>query len=460
MHGIRRSVPGLFSVAAIIFAAYLPANVHAQAFPFTWDQAAVYSISIDRNTGGFTGITDTVASGYFRELGVNTILLSEPYGPVQAGDKDATGSDASNSSGSIDYTVPNASFGSPADFGDLVTAAHLAGLRVLIRIRLGTSPDVTRPGSGDVGADTTAIIGSSLHDAWSGEKVSREESELSAYFQRTSLPETKPFAQVKWLVDWIRLYGIDGFYVLDVENVDPAVSLALRSQSQRALTLWKSLHPEQTLDDSSFWMAGSGPAQALERGPAFDRGYNALASDHLLASMHAGKTLDEIYTAFAAAINSDPTFNILSSISFSDPEPNNLESSMSSVAALLMAPGSVRLLSDSSSGEADGLPDIDLEIWKKLGSFRARHPAVAAGSHVRISDTPYAFFRSAKISGRMDEVLIVMGTPGRIRLTVSRVLPDDSVVKDALTGTIGIVSFGQLSMRVGDTGMLLLELVR
>jgi alpha-amylase len=31
--------------------------------------------------------------------------------------------------------------------------------------------------------------------------------------------------------------------------------------------------------------------------------------------------------------------------------------------------------------------------WQQLGQFRAAHPAVAAGSHKKLSDAPYAFVR-------------------------------------------------------------------
>jgi len=287
--------------------------------------------------------------------------------------------------------------------------------------------------------------------------VMREESEMDAFFQRTSLPETAAFMQVKWLGDWVRKFGLDGFSVLDVDSVNAVVSQALQEESERALRIWKSLNPDKTLDDSSFWMVGSGHAQALERGPEFDRGFDSIVSDHFLGQIEAGNALDEMYTAYAQAINSDPTFNIPSSVSSSGPEP---DVSTSTVTALMMAPGGIQLPFGRDRRGSDGKSDADFEVWKILGSFRARHPAIAAGSHVRINDKPYAFFRSAKISGMMDEVLVVLGASGRVRLTVSRVLPDDTVVKDVLTGKIGIVSFGQLSMKVGDSGMLLLELVK
>ena len=42
-----------------------------------------------------------------------------------------------------------------------------------------------------------------------------------------------------------------------------------------------------------------------------------------------------------------------------------------------------------ASGEKAGL----VKHWQRLGQFRAAHPAIAAGSHQKISDTPYSFVR-------------------------------------------------------------------
>ena len=41
--------------------------------------------------------------------------------------------------------------------------------------------------------------------------------------------------------------------------------------------------------------------------------------------------------------------------------------------------------------------------WQKLGQFRKAHPAIAAGSHKKVSDKPYAFVRQ---KGK-DKVLVV-----------------------------------------------------
>jgi hypothetical protein len=98
--------------------------------------------------------------------------------------------------------------------------------------------------------------------------------------------------------------------------------------------------------------------------------------------------------------------------------------------------------------------------WQTVARFRSRHPALADGVHAKLSDEPYAFYRGMRLDrGLEDVVLVVVGAEGRIRLNVSSIFPDNVVLRDAVSGTIALVSFGQLSMTAGSGGLVLLELV-
>ena len=55
--------------------------------------------------------------------------------------------------------------------------------------------------------------------------------------------------------------------------------------------------------------------------------------------------------------------------------------------------------SELASGEKAEL----VKHWQKLGEFRKEHPAIAAGSHKKISDAPYVFVRE-KVK---DKVMVV-----------------------------------------------------
>lgn len=98
--------------------------------------------------------------------------------------------------------------------------------------------------------------------------------------------------------------------------------------------------------------------------------------------------------------------------------------------------------------------------WQTVARFRSRHPALADGVHGKLSDSPYAFFRGMRLGkGEEDVVLVVLGAEGRLRLNVSSIYPDDVVVRDAVSGAMALVSFGQLSLPASKEGIMLLEIV-
>lgn len=90
--------------------------------------------------------------------------------------------------------------------------------------------------------------------------------------------------------------------------------------------------------------------------------------------------------------------------------------------------------------------------------FRSAHPAVAGGVHEKLSGAPYTFYRGMRLDREdLDEVVIVLGAEGKIRINVASVWTDDTVVRDAVTGRIAIVSYGQATLMPGDSGIVLLE---
>ena len=104
-------------------------------------------------------------------------------------------------------------------------------------------------------------------------------------------------------------------------------------------------------------------------------------------------------------------------------------------------------------------PDVYAH-WRKLGKFRQKHPAVAAGSHQKLGDKPYAFYRGIRIGTSIDQVIVVLGATERVRLYVTRIFPDDTILRDAYTGKISIVSFGEITFEPHENGVLLIEEVR
>lgn len=91
-------------------------------------------------------------------------------------------------------------------------------------------------------------------------------------------------------------------------------------------------------------------------------------------------------------------------------------------------------------------------------AFRASHPAVAAGIHETLQAEPLAFHRALRLpGGAVDRVVVVMGAKGRVRLNVAAQFPNDTVLRDTVTGRIALVTFGQLAFTPDPSGLALFE---
>ncbi len=138
---------------------------------FSWDNANVYFLLTDRfcngNTsndhsygratdangnalsgwqtapgtfhgGDFAGITKKINEGYFDNLGVNAIWLSAPYeqihGYVTPGEPNDFAHYSYHGYYVLDYTEPDANFGTKQEFQTMVDTAHAHGIRVIMDI--------------------------------------------------------------------------------------------------------------------------------------------------------------------------------------------------------------------------------------------------------------------------------------------------------------------------------------
>ncbi len=94
-------------------------------------------------------------------------------------------------------------------------------------------------------------------------------------------------------------------------------------------------------------------------------------------------------------------------------------------------------------------------------AFRERHPSVAAGIHETLQADPLVFHRVVGLPGRSeDRVLVAMGAKGRFRVNVAALFENDTVLRDAVTGRITLVSFGQVTVTPDASGLVLLEVAR
>ena len=109
------------------------------------------------------------------------------------------------------------------------------------------------------------------------------------------------------------------------------------------------------------------------------------------------------------------------------------------------AEGDANLRSNMNWEDIKNNPETQklLEHWQKLGQFRRNHPAVGAGFHKMISNSPYWFSRTYKT----DKVVIGLDLPtGTKEVNVSGIFENGTKVKDAYSGATMPVIDGKVSL--------------
>lgn len=312
---------------------------------------------------------------------------------------------------------------------------------------------------------------------WDDERTESERASLNTFFERTGYERTAVNHIVKWLSDWVRAFGIDGFVVETAKNMNPDVYARLRDQSNRAFEDWKNVHPEKAMDETRFWMAADVMGHGIEKTDIFEYGFDSVTNFSFREDI-SGDPHSQ-FAHYADAVNSDASFNVLSFISSHDTQLFDRSRLFEAGTRLMLSPGgiviyygdeSARPFDRTASDPVDGARsfmnwdtyDEDVSAhWQKLGRYREAHPAIARGGHDKLQDEPYAFYRGLRMGTEEDHVVVVMGaSDGRTRVNVSRIWPNDTVLRDAYTGNIAIVSFGQVTFKADPSGLILMEEIK
>ncbi|WPC06861.1 alpha-amylase [Pseudomonas benzenivorans] len=243
---------------------------------------------------------------------------------------------------------------------------------------------------------------------------------------------------IEWLTFWVREFGVDGFRADTVKHVEMASWAALRQAADQARADWSRANPDDPMSGSPFWMVGEVFGQGPQTSAYQANGFDALINFDLQREL-AGRASDcldqaeKTYQDYAELLANNPGHNFMSYASSHDTSlffaerGKRLSAQRGLGAALLLSPGAVQLyygdesarpLGPSGSDPQQGTrspmnwaehdrPEIAALIrhWQILGQFRARHPAIGAGQHQRLSTRPYAFARSLG----EDRVVIVQG---------------------------------------------------
>ena len=549
-----RHAVALIALGALVLAARIHPAVRAEgAVPAVfWNGATVYFLLTDRfqngdpgndralgrahdgallrsfEGGDLAGVLRKLDEGYFDSLGVDAIWLTPFVEQIHGSVDEGTGKTYGyHGYWTRDWTAVDSALGTKDDLRALVDAAHRHGIRVLMDavinhpgpvtpqdpawpddwVRTGpnctyrdyattvdctlvaTLPDVRTE------RDDPVDLPAALIEKWQREgRLNRERAELDAFFARTGYPRAPRYYLIKWLTDWVREFGFDGYRVDTAKHFGETVSGELKREAGRAFADWKRAHPAQVQDSLPFYMMGEVYGYEPSQGRAYDFGdrtvdFFANGYDGLINfgfKRDAAGPLDDLFTRYATALRSGALrgvaiLNYVSSHDDGSPYDLNRTDPMGAGTRLLLASGGAQiyygdelarpLTVAGTQGDANlrsvmNWADLErggrtadiLRHWRKLGRFRRAHPAVGAGEHHRLQAQPYIFSRILDANGLHDRVLVAMDQgAGAKSIPVFGVFPDGTELVDAYSGVRGKARHGRITLTTGFGLVLLSE---
>lgn len=516
--------------------------------PFVWENANIYFLLTDRfyngdpsndvqfdrkqdggvlrdfKGGDLKGITQKIRNGYFSDLGINAIWFTPPFEQIHGSTDEGTG----NSYGyhgywMSDWTNIDPNFGTHDDLKELVQTAHDNGIRIILDVVINHTGPVTpidpvwpeewvrtEPACNFQNFEGTVscTLVENLPDIrtesndpvdlppqlvakWKAEgRYEQEVAELDAFFARTGLPRAPRFYIMKWVTDYVREYGIDGFRIDTAKHTEIGIWSELYNLALAALSEWRLRHPDEVLDDNPFFMMGEVYGYTIHSGRTYDmgdtlvnfyeNGFKSLINFSFKDDANQG--YEELFATYDrvlgdGALRSLSTVNYISSHDDGSPFDQQRTRSMEAATKLLLTPGATQvyygdelarpLSVEGAKGDAhlrslmnweqleqDSVTQNLFNHWAKLGKFRSAHPAIGAGRHQQISESPYTFSRMYK-QGEFDDKVVVSLDNAEGTVNVAGVFPDGSTVVDHYSGAEVIVEDGLASFENASEIILL-----
>ncbi len=520
--------------------------------PFVWEGANLYFLLTDRFNNGDTsndlnfdrtrtagklrgfeggdlkGITQKIEEGYFTDLGINAIWLTPIVEQIHGGTDEGTGiTYGFHGYWTKDWTAIDPNFGTKEDLKNLVNTAHKNGIRIVLDAVINHTGPVTEmdpvwpsdwvrtePTCNYASYESTVTctlvknlpdirtesnehveLPPQLVEKWKAEgRYEEEVAELDEFFKRTGHPRAPRFYIMKWLTDYIRDYGIDGYRVDTVKHTEESVWQEFKIECDAAFSDWKSNNANSILDDNNFYLVGEVYGYGMSSGKAYDLAgtsinyfdaafnslinfefkWNALQQDQETIFSNYSKTLDTSLSEYGI-------LNYLTSHDDGQPFDPKRERPLETATKLLLSPGTSQiyygdesarpLVIEGTTGDATlrsfmNWDDIEnnkdtqetLTHWQKLGKFRRNHPAVGAGVHQMITASPYVFYRSYSKGDYNDLVVIALDVPkGMKRLDVSKLFKENDQLRDAYSNQDVKVINGKVTID-SDYSIVLLEI--
>lgn len=465
--------------------------------------------------GDLQGITQKIEEGYFDKLGVNAIWMTPVIEQIHGSTDEGTGKTyAYHGYWAKDWTTLDPNFGTEEDFAALVAAAHRRGIRILMDVVINhtgpvtdldtqwpnswvrTEPTCTYQGFAstvsctlvenlpDVRTDSDAAVELPpfLKEKWEAEgRLAAEEKALDVFFEKTGYPRAPRFYIIKWLTDWIRKYGIDGFRVDTVKHTEAEIWKELKETCRLAFLEWKAANRSKVLDEEDFYMVGEVYGYQIEAEKMYDYGdtkvdFFANGFESLINfsfKYDATNTYEDLFSKYSTILNKESMqsvgiLNYLTSHDDGSPFDPQRVKSHETATKLMLSPGAAQiyygdetarpLVVEGANGDANlrsfmNWADLDkqsykdlLMHWQKLGQFRKRHLAIGAGQHQQLQASPYLFKRTLPVNKRKkDKVLIGLDLDKGVKeFSVHDTFKEGAKVRDFYSGTMAKVEDGKV----------------
>jgi alpha-amylase len=472
--------------------------------------------------GDIKGITEKINDDYFKALGVDVLWMTPLNEQVNGyWDENWGRSYPFHGYWIKDWTNVDPNFGTESEMKNMISTAHAKGIRVLADVVINHTGPVTNADAAwpsdwvrtapacqwhSYEHNVKCAVASSIPDIltesednvelpefllekWKSEgRLEQELAELDDFFERTKLNRAPKYYIVKWLTDWVREYGIDGFRVDTAKHVEAEIWQVLKTEASLAFTQWKTKNPELVLDDKDFFMVGEVMhfgVDGFKNTPKgtrnydygdkqvdfFDYGFDSLIN--MGFPSHADGSMEEIFSTYSNELNNGALTGvgvINYVVSHDDPKPYDKarKSPYKTALKLMLAPGAVQiyygdelarnLTIDGAMGDATwrsfmNWEDIEqqktqelLHHWQKLGTFRHDNLAVGAGIHKQHSEKPYVFSRSHTFNGKSDQVLVALEVKKGLKtVPIYGVFPNGSQVKDYYSNQLITVNNNEIN---------------
>lgn len=522
--------------------------------PFLWENANVYFMLTDRfynanpandvnfgrtaqpgklrgfMGGDIKGITQKIKAGYFNKLGINAIWFTPVVEQIHGAVDEGTGlSYGFHGYWAKDWTRIDPNFGTEREMAEMVKTAHKHGIRVIFDVVINhtgpvtdqdpvwpdtwvrTSPQCTYTGYEttvpctlvknlpDIKTEQDAPVDLPpfLLEKWKNEgRLEQELAELDAFFQRTGHPRAPRFYIIKWLTDYIRKFGFDGYRCDTAKHTEETVWAELRNEADTAFADWKKAHPGILADEQEFYMVGEVYNYGISGGRSFDfgdrkvdffsQGFNDLINFEFKSD--ARQSYEVIFSKYSQLLNGPleghSILNYLSSHDDGGPFDKDRKRPLEAGTKLLLCPGGVQLYYGDETSRSLVIPGTEgdatlrsfmnwdelranarrngyalqdvLAHWQKLGRFRHQHPAVGAGVHTMLSEEPYIFKRVYRSGRYNDAVVVGLDLPvGHKTIDVAGVFADGTVLRDYYSRKKVRVQGGKVALSTPFTLVLL-----